>query len=293
MVKTDYRPMRLLLALLLVMAAGQGAAKTELAKGMLWKIAGNGQVSYLLGTVHSEDPRVLDFSETLIEALEGSEVFAMELVPDLPTLQRLTGLMHFQDEKTLRGAIGKSLYEKVALRLQSYGMQPHMVVKMKPWAAAMTLSLPPPRTGMFMDFMLSLRAAGNGSQVTALETLDEQVGFLEGMSFSDQLAVLKQAVDEVDSIQSAHDAMIDTYLTRDLNELRTLAEEQMAEVSSGLREHFQIEGLDKRNQRMVKRLVPLLNQGQVFVAVGALHLPGDQGLIALLQNAGYELTAVE
>lgn len=51
--------------------------------------------------------------------------------------------------------------------------------------------------------------------------------------------------------------------------------------------------IHERNARMLKRLLPILSEGRAFVAVGALHLPGDDGLIALLRTSGYSLTRLE
>jgi len=163
---------------------------------------------------------------------------------------------------------------------------------MKPWAAAMTLSVPPPETGMFMDFSLSLRAAGQGARVTALETLQEQVGFLEGMELEDQLFLLRQAVEEADQMDEQYEQMLGAYLSRDLNRLQEAAREQMASTGKRLADYFQTVGIDQRNEQMLNRLLPLLQESGVFVAIGALHLPGDKGMIRLLRRSGYLLTPV-
>jgi uncharacterized protein YbaP (TraB family) len=59
-----------------------------------------------------------------------------------------------------------------------------------------------------------------------------------------------------------------------------------------LAEDFQRRLVDDRNQRMVERMQPYLQQGKAFVAVGALHLPGKTGLLERLQQQGYTVTRV-
>ena len=103
---------RLLIVLVLICPFALLSAGPE--SGLLWKIEdSNGHTSHLFGTIHSEDARVLEFPDVLMKALSGSDVFAMELVPDLPTLSRLTKMMHYQDGQTLKGVIGPELYASI------------------------------------------------------------------------------------------------------------------------------------------------------------------------------------
>ena len=94
---------RLKVRLVLLLLAGLLASSAPVfagggANSLFWKIERDGQpAGFLLGTIHSEDPRVLDFSEEFIQQLTANDRFAMEMVPDLPTLARLTTYMHYQD----------------------------------------------------------------------------------------------------------------------------------------------------------------------------------------------------
>jgi uncharacterized protein YbaP (TraB family) len=288
---SSMKKIRLLVLLLGILAAPLTAAQPE--TGLLWKIeADGGRTSYLFGTIHSEDARVLDFPTELLTALGATDVFAMELIPDLPTLSRLTELMHYQDGTTLEEEIGSELFGSIVGLLANYGVPASMIMTMKPWAVAMTISVPPPETGMFMDFSLSLRAAGMGLKVRALETLEEQVGFLEGMMADDQLKILQMAVDNHAELPAQLEEMIKSYLGRDLDELNRIAIRQLRETDPDMLEYFQEAGINKRNHRMFSRLQPLMAGQSVFVAIGALHLGGETGLITLLREAGYTLTPV-
>jgi len=217
----------------------------------------------------------------------------MEMVPDLPTLSRLTEYMNYQDGTTLKDHVGPERYARIESALLGYRVPADWKANMKIWAVMMTLSVPPPQTGFFMDFSLSLRAAGAGLEVTGLESLEQQLRFLEDMPEVQQLQLLDQALDEHDRVAEVHTQMVDAYLTGDLDVLMTLSDEQFQKIDDSLREFFIEQGINVRNRDMVDALLPLLREQRVFVAVGALHLPGDQGLVTLLRNNGYTLSPLD
>jgi len=261
---------------------------------LFWLLSRDGEAAgFLLGTIHSEDPRVLEFPETFITQLNSNQLFAMEMVPDLPTLSRLTAYMQYQDGTTLESRIGAERYHSLKSALSEYQVPDEWIAKMKVWAAMMTLSVPPPETGFFMDFSLSLRAAGAGLKVVGLETLEQQLSFLEEMPMEQQLALLDQALDEYDKVDEIHLQMVDGYLAGDLEALKNQAEEQLNQLAPEVKRYFMGQGIDARNQRMIEALLPHFETGRVFVAVGALHLPGDTGLINLLRQNGFEVQPLE
>lgn len=259
-------------------------------EALYWRIfRGDAEAGFLLGTIHSEDPRVLDFPESLARELASCEVFAMELVPDLPTLTRLTEYMHYAENGTLEAKLGPDRYRRVMAALAEYQVPEDWKSRMKVWAVLMTLSLPPPESGFFMDLSLSLRAAGDGLKVTGLETLEQQLAFLEDMPFEFQLQLLDQALAEYPRVGEVHRQMVDAFLTGSLSALQALAFEQFEQLDPPVRSYFVGEGIIARNRRMLQRLQPLLRESRVFVAVGALHLPGEEGVVALLRANGYRL----
>jgi len=280
-------------ALLLVCGSGpmQAQVQAESDSAIYWQLSYNGQpAGFLLGTIHSEDPRVVDFPQAFIDQLNTNGVFAMEMVPDLPTLTRLTEYMHYQDGTLLEQRIGAERFARVRAALTEYNVPADWVARMKIWAAMMTLSVPPPRTGLFMDFSLSLRAAGAGLKVVGLESLEQQLSFLENMPEEQQLALLDQALGEYGRVTEVHDQMVESYLAGDLQELSRQAAVQLAELDPEAGRYFMAEGITARNERMLAALLSLLAEGRVFAAVGALHLPGPSGLIAGLRGQGYELS---
>jgi uncharacterized protein YbaP (TraB family) len=257
---------------------------------LFWSIQKNGQMAgYLLGTIHSEDARVLDFSENFLGKLKANHVFAMELVPDMSTLERLNQYMHYPPGQTLQSVMGDESFRALASALSTYRLTEDFINTMKPWAAMMTLSTPPPETGFFMDLSLSLRASGNGLEIVGLETLEQQLSFLEDMPIAMQLSLLDQAIDEFDRVNEVHDQMVSAYLENDLFRLEELTDEQLKAVGGEASDYFMKYGIRERNLRMAESLLSQLERNTVFVAVGALHLPGEDGLINLLRVQGFEL----
>jgi uncharacterized protein YbaP (TraB family) len=123
-----------------------------------------------------------------------------------------------------------------------------------------------------------------------LETLEQQLSFLEDMPMSYQLSLLDQALVDYKKVDEIHQQMVDAYLAGDLSVLSELSEKQFTDLDAEIRNYFTDLGITARNHRMADTLVPLLHESQVFVAVGALHLAGDTGLVALLRDRGYELS---
>ena len=259
-------------------------------RSLFWSVQKNGiPAGFLLGTIHSEDPRVLDFSADLIENLKANDVFAMELVLDLHTLQGLSEYMHYPPGQGLESVIGIERFHLLEAALADYQVPDGFVSRMKPWAAMMTLSTPPPDTGFFMDLSLSLRAAGSGLKVVGLETLEQQLSFLEDMPLPMQLSLLDQAIAEAGQVSEVHDQMVDAYLENDLVTLQTLSDEQLKAVETSASEYFIESGIHARNHRMAESLLIQLESNRVFVALGALHLPGEEGLLSILRQHGFVL----
>lgn len=281
------RPVRRILFALILLATPAAQAQ------VFWSLSDEaGRQNWLLGTVHSEDPRLLEWPGPLVEALQQADRLALEVVPNAAMLERLQQAMVL-DQGRLSELLDEALYAKVVEVLEShYGLTETAVDRMRPWAVAVTLATPPPKTGMFMDLMLSVRARGAGVEVVALETLDEQIGFLSGFSLEEQIALIRRAVSDHERQLDVFEGLIEAYLDGDLERLARLTEEQMAGLPGGVIERFNQVGLVERNRRMLERAEPWLESGGVIIAVGALHLPGEDGLLEMLRERGWRLDPI-
>lgn len=262
-------------------------------KGILWRIDGAAsRPSYLLGTIHSDDVRVTNVPASIAQALQQADSFSGEVEMDLPSLMQASQVTLLPDGQSLEQRVGSSLYKQTVQLLAAYGMPELVVQRMKPWAAAATLSLPRPQTGIFLDMALYHQAAATGKRVYGLETIAEQVGAMETLSPELQVAMLRDAVAQHDQLDQLIEQLINAYLRRDLKALESISHAAMQEGDDRVAEMFAAEVVDRRNYRMLERMQPRLREGNAFVAVGALHLPGEKGLLNLLRNKGYRVSPV-
>ena len=141
-----------------------------------------------------------------------------------------------------------------------------------------------------MEFSRSLGAAGAGLKVVGLETREQQLSVLEEMPMEHQLMLLDQTLADHEKVAEIHQQMVDSYLAGNLTALKSQAEEQLDQLEPEAKQYFMKQGIEMRNRRMLESLLPHLQKNQVFIAVGALHLPGESGLIQLLRIRGYDMT---
>jgi len=147
--------------------------------------------------------------------------------------------------------------------------------------------MPAPETGQVLDAMLYQNALQQGKDVYGLETVQEQLQVFESMSEADQVTLLKDAVENFSDIDAMHAALLAAYKQRDLNGLMAISEASMQQGDQRLADEFQQHLVVDRNHRMAERMRQYLQQGKAFIAVGALHLPGEEGLLNLLEQQGY------
>jgi uncharacterized protein YbaP (TraB family) len=182
-------------------------------------------------------------------------------------------------------------------RAALYMGRPERIAGLKPWSLIAVLSVPPSeyrrqmRGELPLDLWLQKEAEREGKAVCSLESVGEQVAALDSMPLEAQIEALEAILAERDP-EIGFATLTRLYGARDLAALAAFWEASLAgldEESAALaRRRF----LDERNLRMVERMAPRLAAGDAFIAVGALHLVGESGLLRLLEAAGYRVTAV-
>jgi uncharacterized protein len=264
------------------------------AHGLLWEISGpDSSPSYLFGTIHSEDPGVIGLATAVEHAFTGSRQVILEVNLDSDAMSAGSGFMLMTDGRRLSEIVGKALFEQTAAALQSRGIPEVVAEHMKPWAAATALSMPVPVTGLVLDMVLFQRAQQAGKPVHGLETIAEQLEVFEGLPLDDQVALLRDAVEQFAGIDAMQAELLAAYKRQDLAAMMAINEAAMATGDRRLAAEFERRLIVDRNHRMADRMQPYLQQGGAFVAVGALHLPGERGLLRLLELRGYSVRAVE
>ena len=286
-------PAVLLAIFLFFLLAAMTQAGTDRSYGLLWEVSkADTESVYLFGTIHSEDPAVLQLPEPVQQAFESSQIVVLEMLLDMEAMLYSSTAMLMMDGRLLSELIGEPLFRQVATAIRTRGIQEPVLERMKPWAAAVTLSMPVQETGQVLDAALYQDALQQNKAVYGLETVQEQLNVFESLSEADQVALLKDAVENFPEIDAMHAELLAAYKQRDLGGLMALNETSMKTGDQRLAEEFQQNLIVDRNHRMVERMREYLQQGSAFVAVGALHLPGEEGLLNLLEQQGYTVRRV-
>lgn len=284
---------RFLFLAALLLAPLSFAAPAAYTQGLLWKIERAGQApSYVFGTIHSEDSRVLTLPQPVQSVFDAAKVYVMEAVLDANAMQVMLGAMMFSDGRTLQQAVGPATYQKSVAAMAGYGMPEQTLQMMKPWALAVTLSLPKPQTGMVLDMLLMQQAAEQGKQTAGLESVEEQIGVLDKLSLQEQVTMLEDTLRHLPEMEQIFAELHAAYLARDLARLVRISDEMQAKGNRDLGKKVMHQLVDVRNRRMVQRMEAHLKQGNAFIAIGALHLPGEVGVLKLLARKGYRVSAV-
>ncbi|MGH8755818.1 MAG: TraB/GumN family protein, partial [Burkholderiales bacterium] len=161
----------------------------------------------------------------------------------------------------------------------------------KPWALMLTLILPKVRQGVIVDDVLYQQALQQNKSVHQLESVEEQISVFDGLPMEVQVSLLKHTVDHRDLIPGMIEKSIQAYLKRDMGAMWEINKSMMEdEADKNLNEAFLQRVLYDRNKHMAGRMQPLLVEGGAFIAVGALHLYGEKGVLSLLQSSGYRVT---
>lgn len=262
-------------------------------RGLLWEISKPGTLpGYLFGTIHSEAPAVLRLDGAVQRVLDDASRVVLEVQMDRDAMIYTSAAMLMTDGRLLSTILDGDLFAQAATAMQARGIPELVMERMKPWAVAMTLAMPPAVTGEVLDLKLYQFALENNKPVYGLETIREQLDVFEGLPLNDQVALLKDAVEQFTDIDALHAELLAAYLSRDLATLEALNEVSMQTGDQRLARDFQQRLILDRNRRMAERMQEHLEAGGAFIAVGALHLPGEQGLLELLEQQGYSVRVV-
>ena len=286
------------------------AAATVNGDTLLFRIDRDGvDPSWLFGTMHLTDERVADlpanaeaaFAEAGTVALESTEILdpakAQLALFSKPDLTMFTG------EKDLTDYLTDEQRAVLKEGLAARGLQLALVQRMKPWLISGMVALPPcefdrKKAGEpFLDLKLAQMAENDGKQLVGLETIVEQFDAMASLPIEFHVQGLVETIELGDRIDDIMETMIQLYVDGETGAvwpmLRAASPEMKDDetLAAGYAE-FEKTMVHVRNATMLERALPLLQEGGAFIAVGALHLPGEKGLAHLIDEAGYTVTPV-
>ncbi|MEI2635525.1 MAG: TraB/GumN family protein [Methylotenera sp.] len=272
-----------------VVIAGFTFAAQATEKGLFWKLESPGGVtSYLFGTIHTDDNRVAEISPGVIAAIKQVDIFVMEVAET-----RDPSVM-MQKEGNLASLLTEAEFEQVRELADFHVMHLGAAMQMKPWLLAVVFDLPKPQTPFAQDNLLMTKAEENLKGVMGIETAKEHFGVMDDFSLDEQMVMLRAVLKRTPVQKEADfERLMAAYLEGDSDKITALDEQITSgmlpkELWTKMRDRL----LDNRNVVMAERTIKVASEKPVFVAVGASHLAGDNGLIAAFKKAGFKLSVM-
>ncbi|MEL6503396.1 MAG: TraB/GumN family protein [Pseudomonadota bacterium] len=289
----------------------QEAATQPYGKGIYFSVSKPGVApSIVMGTVHITDPRIADLPPAVEKALNGADVVALEITEQLfpqkaaaLTMQNM-GKLFYTDGTTLTDKLSEADGEAVKKAALAMGMPWSTTSKIRPFFLMAMMSLPACERARDaaglpgLDDKLGKQALKAGKSVVGLENF---VGQLEAVNALPEKMMLDVLVEWANMSASADDVletMVQFYLNGEtgmlwsmMNRLTPQGFSEQSQLAKNAA--FQRIMLDKRNVTMADGSAKLIDAGNAFIAVGALHLPGEKGLLNLLAQRGYTIKRIQ
>jgi uncharacterized protein YbaP (TraB family) len=257
---------------------------------LLWQVSGKGlkKPSYLFGTFHLLCKDQVVFSNELKQKLANADevYFEVDLSNPKTMIQSLTS-MNMKEDKKLRDLMSEKDYNKLDSILKAETkLSLSFFSRMKPYLVS---------TLFYSKFMKCAQQSGidmelmqlakkSNKKINGLETLEYQASIFDSIPYEDQARELLKMADSLPHMEAQFNDMLKVYLSQDLNKISELSNETDL---AGVR--YKSLMLTNRNKNWVEQLKTLMPGKSLFVAVGAGHLGGEDGVIDLLRKEGYKL----
>lgn len=270
-------------------------AKERYERGLLWRVTKDGKAtSYLFGTIHDADSRVALPPAPADEAFARARTLLVEFLPDAYTRSRFTEAALFTDRQTLQEKIGADDFARVLERLAPTGLERDVIGRLKPWGALINLRHSAADAPESLDARLLARARARRLAVFQMEGVEEQIFAFDECPMETQVALLKHTLAHQDELVQLEDETVQAYLARDLSAIWRVRERFIARYPEVAAHQAVMTKrlLYDRSVVMAYRMQRELRRGGAFVAVGALHLYGEKGVLALLAEDGFRATRI-
>ena len=272
------------------------------SEGVLWQIEKNKElVGYIFGTIHMNDKRVNKVRKSIIGKFDEMTSFAMESFPSdhywnpYHGGQMIKGDMTLPKGQTLEQLIGKDLYARVEEVLLDLGLDKKTILHLKPWAAMRSFAVKSENTeDLILDYELLDRAAAQRKDLYQVESIEEFLVTFYSMPQNVQIKLLEFTVNSYKEMRNTINMMLEAYLEEDLTKMYQISTSFIPNKPEYelYRETYLKHVVKNRNVVMEHYMRKPLREKKTFIAVGALHLYGDQGVLALMEKDGYEVKRI-
>lgn len=281
------------------------SAKEEAAtfeEGLFWKIEKDGEyIGHIFGTLHMNDERIGVLHEKVNKVLDDSNSFAMEAFPSdhywnpYQGGQLIKHDMVLPKGETLEALVGKETYQEIEDVLSGLGMERKFINTLRPWAAMRSFAVKAESNAVILDYALLERAAEQRKELFQVESIEEFIVTLQEMPIEAQVALLKFTVESYDEMRNIIDDMLDAYLKQDLKAMYRISTRFIPDEPENKqwRDIYLRHVIEIRNIVMEHYMRAPMRRKDTFIAVGAVHLYGDKGVLALMEKDGYTVSRVD
>lgn len=296
---------RLILSVLVATLSLFGTASAQL----LWKVSGNGlsKPSYLFGTCHVATVKMTDSIPGFNDALANCDAVYGEIEKaDIANAQQaMMAAIMAPADSTLSKVIDPATLAKTdsLFRAATQGMVSiSQLETLKPAYVSTQLALimlmesfPGFNPMEQIDFAIQGKATQLGKELGGFETTEFQLNLLYGKPIKEQAESLTRTLAKLDSAKAAGIELANAYKSQDLNAVyeAIIKEQRESDEPEWKKQRSIDELIYSRNAVWAKKLQELMPAKSILVVVGAGHLPGEKGLIDLLQKAGYSVEPVK
>ncbi len=265
---------------------------------LLWKISGNGlqQPSYLYGTMHTSDSRVFSLSDNAMPFLTSSKAYAMELDPKEAMNMSLISKLVMGGNYSLKKMIPEVAYSfldsviknKMGIGIKMFDNVAPIFTMTLFEAATMELAEDKsPGKGEVLDMYFYKQAKKKKKKLVGIETVSEQIDALNVLNYNEQADLLVKEIELIQRDTAEGTDVLNFYLDQNLDSLA--ANSTDVQIPPKFYKALVID----RNIRMAERIALFVNEQPTFIAVGALHLPGEVGVIDLLRKRGFTVEPIK
>lgn len=273
-------------------------------QGLLWRIEKAGApASHLFGTMHMTDPRLLALDPAVRAAFDEAATVVIETTDILDQSKVMAAfaerpeLTMFTDGQSLETILPAGEIDNVRQALDRRGIPFSSVRLMKPWMLSAVIALPACELARknggapVLDQKLAEDAEAAGKALGGLETINDQLGAMASLPMDFHIKSLVETLKLGDRVDDIIETMVRLYLRGETGMFVPFFRAVLPSAGDGTVGYaaFEQTMIVARNHVMAERAVPFLDKGDAFIAVGALHLPGDEGVIELLRAKGYSV----
>lgn len=287
-----FRPRRTLSILAALFTLSATSLRADEA-GPVWAVQGKSGTVYLAGSVHVLEAADAELPRGFGRAYAESERIVMEL--DMDGLDPMAAGAYLAEHAmlapgvTLRSLLGPERYARIDADARELGLPLDSLQGLEPWAAALALTqVQLARLGLSAEHgveqQIGRLAARDDKPLAGLETLQEQLGMLDGLSAADQIRFLELTAEEGETMEREIEHLMSAWRRSDVAALEHLLLDEYDRMPS-------LYGplVSQRNRNWLPQIEALLaRDDDTMVVVGAMHLVGPDGLLELLRERGYE-----